>query len=188
MNDKERRILEDAGLLYPADSRRKMNELPQELLEMIARDPRAFLRRNYRTEDRIRIKRQRLKHLEEISTTITQTVKAAAAYTGPGDKVGDSAAAIADLKDEISTELEELGVIQQETALAIRLLVTDTTLRALLEAYYLSGMRWEEIAYTMHYAYRWVQRLHRKALSQMKSEARSLCNLTSADDSELQRF
>lgn len=165
-----------------------MTELPQELLEMIARDPRAFLRRNYRTEDRIRIKRQRLEHLEEVSTTITQTVKAAAAYTGPGDKVGDSAAAIADLKDEIGRELEELSMIQQETVLAIRLLVSDNTLRALLEAYYLSGMRWEEIACTMHYAYRWVQRLHRKALSVMKSEARSLCNLTSADDSGLQRF
>lgn len=152
-----------------------MNELPQELLEMIARDPRAFLRRNYRTEDRIRIKRQRLEHLEEVSTTITQTVKAAAAYTGPGDKVGDSAAAIADLKDEIVQELAELSVIQRETALAIRLLVSDNTLRAILEAYYLAGMRWEEIACTMHYAYRWVQRLHRKALFVMKSEARSLC-------------
>lgn len=165
-----------------------MTELSQELLELIARDPRAFLRRNYRTEDRIRIKQQRLEHLEDVSVSITQTMKAAAAYTGPGDKVGDSASAIADLKDEIAAELEDLTAIQQETALAIRLLVSDNTLRALLEAYYLSGMRWEEIACTMHYAYRWVQRLHRKALSVMRSEARSLCSLTSADDSGLQRF
>ena len=148
--------------------------MTQELLEMIAQDPRAFLRRNRRTQDRINIKRRRLEELARVSVSITQAVKPVVVYTGPGDKIGECAIEMADLRDELLDEIAELENIQRETGEAIRLLLKDETLKALLEAYYLAGMSWEEIAYTMHYAYRWVMRLHKKALKIMQDEAKAL--------------
>ena len=164
-----------------------MTELSTELLQMIANDPREFLRRNYRVEQRIKIKQERLAHIWQVGIAVTQTAKPAAAYTGPGDKTGSCAVELVALQTEIEDSLAELVLIQQETAFAIQHLVHDTTLRMILEAYYLSGMRWEEIACTMHYAYRWVQRLHRKGLNAMRIAAQSLCDVREEVEQQEQR-
>lgn len=148
--------------------------LSEELLQMIAANPKTFLRRSYRVEEQIKVKRTRLEHLRGVSVSITQALKPVAVYTGPGDKVGDSAIEMSMLTDEIEAEIAELIEVQCETACAIRTLLPDDTLRAIFEAYYLSRMRWEEIAYTFHYAYRWTMRLHRKGLKLMQSEAQKL--------------
>ena len=148
--------------------------LTEELLRMIAASPRAFLRRNYRTEEQIGIKRRRIETLWRASTATTQTLKAVVAYTGPGDKVGNAAVEIAALCEELENDAAALAGIQRETAEAIERLVPDKTQRMILEAYYLSHMRWEEIAVTMHYAYRWTMRLHQKALRTMQAEAEKL--------------
>ena len=152
--------------------------LTEELLEMIAESPRAFLRRNYRTEEQIEIKRRRLDHLWQVSVSITQAVKPVVVYTGPGDKVGNAAIEMTQLREEIQEEVKTLERIQRETAEAINTLVPETNLNAVLTAYYLSHMRWEEIACSLNYAYRWVMRLHRKALKQMQTEAKSRLCLT----------
>lgn len=154
-----------------------MADLSTELLQMIAEDPRAFLIRNRKAEERIGIKNERIAHIWSVGVSITQAPKQAAAYTGPGDKVGSCALEIASLEEEIEEELRELRKIQSETMRAIRLLVRDTTQQAILEGYYLAGMRWEEIAYKMNYAYRWVLRLHKRGLLTMKNEAICLCEM-----------
>lgn len=148
--------------------------LSNELLQMIAESPRAFLRRNYRTEEQIRVKQRRIDKIWSASVSITQALKPVVVYTGPGDKVGDAVLEITRLQEEIAEEVANLRKIQEETEEAIRLLVADPTLRAILEAYYLAGMRWEEIAVNFNYAYRWTMRLHRKALKIMQSEAITL--------------
>ena len=145
--------------------------MTDELLEMIAESPRAFLRRNRRTEEQIEVKRRRIEHLWAVSVSITQAVKPVVVYTGPGDKVGNAAVEIAQLCGEIERDRAELVQIQRETAQAIEELVPDQTLRAILEAYYLAGMRWEEIAVQFNYAYRWTMRLHRKGLKTMQAAA-----------------
>lgn len=148
--------------------------LDNELLQMIAASPKAFLRRNYRTEERIKIKCRRRERLWEAGTAITQAPKAVVAYTGPGDKTGDTAIELTALQEEIEEEIAALARIQRETAEAIRLLVPDSNLRDIIEAYYLTGMRWEEVACTLHYSYRWTMRLHRSALKTMRVEAQKL--------------
>jgi hypothetical protein len=148
--------------------------LSQELLRMIAENPRTFLRRNYRTEEQIEIKRRRLSHIWQVSVSITQAVKPVVVYTGPGDKVGESAIEMTQLRDEIQEEINALERIQRETAEAIETLVQDVNLRAVLSGYYLAHMRWEEIACSLNYAYRWTMRLHRKGLKMMQDEAQKL--------------
>lgn len=153
--------------------------LSDEALQQIAQDPKAFLSRNKKTQERIQIKQRRRNQLWEVSISITQAVKPVVVYTGPGDKIGDTAIEMATLESEIALEIQALVDIQRETSIAIETLLQNDSLKAILEAYYLSGMRWEEIACAMHYAYRWVLRLHKRALQQMQLEAKRLCNMTS---------
>lgn len=145
--------------------------MTQEDLQAIAQDPKAFLLQCGKAECSIRTKARRIEHLQQISVQITTTIKAVSAYTGPGDKVGDCASEIVDLTKEIAQEAVDLVGLQRRVADAIEELVPSDKQRDLLEAKYLSGMTWEEIAWAKHYAYRWVMRLHRQALNAMKEAA-----------------
>ncbi|MBQ3330819.1 MAG: hypothetical protein IJG87_06540 [Ruminococcus sp.] len=146
----------------------------QENLEMIAADPRSFLGQCFKLEQRIKVKKQRIDHLRQISIQITSSVKPVSAYTGPSDKIGNCAIEITALTQEIEEEIIRMLRLQHEVADAIFELVPNQTQRAVLEARYLSGMSWEEIAYNMHYAYRWVLRLHKNGLAAMKENANGL--------------
>lgn len=145
--------------------------MTREDLQAIAQDPKAFLLQCGKAERSIRTKARRIEHLQQISVQITTTIKAVSAYTGPGDKVGDCASEIVDLTKEIAEEAVDLARLQRRVADAIEELVPSSKQRDLLEAKYLSGMTWEEIAWSHHYAYRWVMRLHKQALNAMKEEA-----------------
>ena len=144
--------------------------------KLITQNPRTFLSQCYRTQERIRVKERRIKQLEALSVQITSTIKPVSAYTGPGDKIGSCAIEIVDLTREIETEIRKLMETEALIAEAIDFLVPDVMQRAILEARYLAGMRWEEIAFTYHYAYRWVLRLHKKALTAMKENAEVTIN------------
>lgn len=143
----------------------------REDLQAIAQDPKAFLLQCGKAERSIHTKARRIEHLQQISVQITTTIKAVSAYTGPGDKVGDCASEIVDLTGDLAQEATALVSLQWRVADAIEELVPSDKQRDLLEAKYLSGMTWEEIAWSKHYAYRWVMRLHKQALNTMKEEA-----------------
>ena len=145
--------------------------MTQEDLQAIVQGPKAFLLQCGKAERSIRTKAHRIDHLQQISVQITTTIKAVSAYTGPGDKVGDCAAEIVNLTEEIAKEAADLARLQRRVADAIEELVPSDKQRDLLEAKYLAGMTWEEIAWSHHYAYRWVMRLHKQALIAMKEAA-----------------
>lgn len=144
-----------------------------EQLQLIAEDAKGYLNRNYRTEERIRTKKDRIERLIAIATSTSTELKQVVVYTGPSNKVEKCMIEAIDLEAEIREEIRSLVLIQHETAEAIKVLIEDITLREILEKRYLGGKRWEEIAVEMNYAYRWVQRLHARALKQMKREANS---------------
>lgn len=149
--------------------------LTTEQLQAIADDPRAFLSRNYRIEERIQTKRRRIEHLRAVVTATTQEIKAVVSYTGPSDKVSNCVVETLDLEKEIQGEIEALQQIQRDTAEAIELLVDDIDMRLLLEARYLASKRWEDIADIMNYSLRWIMLLHKRALNTMRKEASTLC-------------
>lgn len=148
--------------------------LTTEQLQAIADDPRAFLNQNYRTEERIKVKRRRIEHLKNICISTTQEIKAVVVYTGPSDKVSNCVTETLDLEVEIREEIAALQQTQRDTAEAIETLIRDVNLKTVLESRYLACMRWEEIALTMCYAERWVRRLHNRALTIMRKEAKAL--------------
>ena len=145
--------------------------MTEEHLRQIAEDPKKWLSRNYRAEMRIKAKRDRIAHLHEICSATTQELKPVVVYTGPSNKIEKCITEAIDLESEIRIENVELQRIQRETSEAIRLLLDDMILIELMELRYLTDRRWEEIAVDMNYAYRWVQRLHSRALRIMKQKA-----------------
>lgn len=145
--------------------------MTREDFQAIAQDPKAYLLRCSKTKRCIRVKARRVDQLRRLSVQITTTLKEASAYTGPNDKVGNCVIEIIALSGEIEKEIAEMVNQQRETGAAIRALVPDTRARTVLEARYLAGLSWEEIAHEMHYAYRWVLRLHKLGLSMMQEAA-----------------
>ena len=77
---------------------------------------------------------------------------------------------IVDLETEINTEIDKLVEKRKEIESVIRA-VEDSTLRTLLEYRYINGKKWEEIALMMGYDYRWVLRLHGRALELVDEKA-----------------
>lgn len=143
-----------------------------EQLQAIADDARGYLSRNYRIEERIKAKRDRIERLITLCMSTSTELKPVVVYTGPSNKLEKYMAEAIDLEAEIKEEIQDLILIQRETAEAIRSLLDDVVLQTVLEKRYLCGKRWEEIAVDMHYAYRWVLRLHTKALKQMEYTAK----------------
>ena len=83
------------------------------------------------------------------------------------DKVGRTAARIADLEAEIRAEADKLIIARREIVNVISR-VEDASIRVLLEMRYLSGYSWRKIALTMHYSVDHVTcYLHRKALKEV---------------------
>lgn len=148
--------------------------LTKEQLQKIVEDPKAFLNRSYNIDTRIKTKKARIAYLHSICKSTTQSIKPVVVYTGAAKKVEACISEALDIEAEIREDILELQQIQRETAEAIYYLLDDVTLQTLLEQRYLASMRWEEIAVNMNYAYRWVMRLHVKALRLMKIKAFSL--------------
>lgn len=49
--------------------------------------------------------------------------------------------------------------------------IPDIRHRGVLELYYIEGLTWKQVAECMSYSLRWVMKLHRAALKQLKEEA-----------------
>ena len=82
------------------------------------------------------------------------------------DKVGSSVSKILQIKEKIQQEIDTFSEITKNVYKAINSL-NDPTLEALMLYRYIQGLTWEQIALKMNYNYRWVLRLHNKALTQM---------------------
>ena len=89
---------------------------------------------------------------------------------GGGSGTQGTIAKIIDLETEINLEIDKLVEKRKEIEQVIRT-TEDSTLRALLEYRYINGKKWEEIALMMGYDYRWILRLHGRALELVDEQA-----------------
>lgn len=89
---------------------------------------------------------------------------------GGGSGTQGAISKIVDLETEINAEIDKLVEKRKEIESVIRA-VEDGALRALLEYRYINGKKWEEIALMMGYDYRWVLRLHGRALELVDEQA-----------------
>ena len=86
---------------------------------------------------------------------------------GQSDPVQRAVIAMCDLGADIGKKMDALSRVRCEIECSLQS-IEDGTLRLLMEYRYLNGMTWEEVAVKMNYNYRWVLRLHGRALAAME--------------------
>lgn len=135
---------------------------------MTSEEVKAFLSQGYYIEGLIKAKREQIEHLRQIAESITAEIKPTAAFSSmPSKKVENCACCIADLQNEICDEVAELVQAIHKIKFVIKNEALDNTDRHILELRYINYMKWEEIAVTLNYAYRWVMRRHKRALAML---------------------
>lgn len=75
-------------------------------------------------------------------------------------------AKIVDLEQDINRDIDRLVDIKKSITEIIEQ-VEDDRERLLLQYRYIDGKPWEQVAVDMHYNWRWVHKLHSKALSKI---------------------
>ncbi len=84
-----------------------------------------------------------------------------------GGEPADKHAAYAELSLAVDRQTEKLEQVRAEILQVIGQ-IEDNTLAALLTEYYVNDRTWEEVAVQMGYSWRWVRRLHARALDQVQ--------------------
>lgn len=104
----------------------------------------------------------------ELATRVSPNLSGMPRGGGGGGTQG-AISKIVDLETEINAEIDKLVEKRKEIEGIIRA-VEDSTLQTLLEYRYINGKKWEEIALMMGYDYRYILKIHGKALSLLPSD------------------
>lgn len=126
---------------------------------------------NYRAIER-RINRllDEKKRWEEKATAVTPAYSDMPKGGGSADKVQSAVCRIIEIEEMLNRQIDALADLREyiETALAG---LPDEKLRDVMRYRYIDGMKWEEVAVAMHIDYRWVLRLHGRALAELTIES-----------------
>ena len=125
-----------------------------------------YLSRAYVLRRRIAAKEMHLEELRTQAEHITSDLTGMPRGSGTSSPVERVAIQIADLSFEIELDWLDLLAYQEEIRKTIDLL-QDPAAAQILSYRYLSYMRWQDIADTMHYSVRHTTRLHGRALKQI---------------------
>lgn len=105
-----------------------------------------------------------IKELEALSEYVSPRLSAGG--IGISDKVGNSAAKIADKKRELEHLIDKALELMDEIEACINR-VENPRLRYILFERYISCRKWEDIAEELNYTVRQIHRLHGRALQKM---------------------
>ena len=131
-----------------------------------------FLNQYLNAEKEIGIKLDQIARLRELSTKITQTLTPDKVKSNSENRLESSVSKIVDIEREIGASIDQLERIRLQVESVINS-VPNVNQRNVLRLRYISGMKWEQIAVKLNYDYRWVLRLHGKALNKIAIESHS---------------
>ena len=131
-----------------------------------------FLNQYLNAEKEIGIKLDQISRLRELSTKITQTLTPDKVKSNSENRLESSVSKIVDIEREIGASIDQLERIRLQVESVINS-VPNVNQRNVLRLRYISGMKWEQIAVKLNYDYRWVLRLHGKALNKIAIESHS---------------
>ncbi len=110
---------------------------------------------------------QKLEELERLKSLACKVTQAMTGMPRGGNSGKENTyLKIIELEDAINGEIDKYIELRNEIETAI-LSVNDLKLQNVLRHRYINGMTWESIAVKMNYDYRWVLKLHGKALTEL---------------------
>ena len=150
-----------------------------ERLNFISEDPLSFLKQGLKLKTKIEIKQERIAFWRSKVESINIKLKPnKVSSTKPvSNTLETSVCSIVDLENDILADIQELVRVEQEIKWAIDKLLINPNHKLIFEMRYLNGLTLEEIAYKLKYALRWIQRLNKRALNEMKVAAKSRVTL-----------
>lgn len=131
-----------------------------------------FLNQYLNAEKEIGIKLDQIARLRELSTKITQTLTPDKVKSNSENRLESSVSKIVDIEREMGASIDQLERTRLQVESVINS-VPNVKQRNVLRLRYISGMKWEQIAVKLNYDYRWVLRLHGKALNKIAIESHS---------------
>lgn len=100
------------------------------------------------------------------ATKVTQTISDMPRGSNGEDSRMNAVHKMIEAEDEATKKIDKYVDLGREIRKCIET-VKESDLRLLLEYRYLDGLTFEEVAVKMNYSWRWVYKLHKKALSKM---------------------
>lgn len=110
-----------------------------------------------------------LKRWQDVATRISPSYSGMP-HGAQGDKLQTAATEVAELSEQLNEKIRQALAVQQEIKELLGT-IDDGVLRRLMTYRYIHGRKWEEIAVLMNYDYRWVLRLHGRALNRLDEHA-----------------
>ena len=125
----------------------------------------------YRQAEReVRLLMEEKERLLALATKVTPSYSGEAHGSGSGSRVESAAEKIIQCEEEINRAIGCAVDLRREIKGAIAT-VPDWKLREILTRRYILGQKWEQIAWEMSLEFRWVRRLHGRAIAVLTLES-----------------
>ena len=130
-----------------------------------------YLSRLRSLELRMSANASEIESLQTLATHITSAINSDGIHTTgmTSDKLGNCVSRIVDLQREINEDIDNLEIVRREIIDSLEK-VANSQYRELLRMRYVSGMTFEEIAVDMDKSYRWITKLHGRALQEFSKK------------------
>ena len=129
-----------------------------------------YLLRYRQAEREVRLLMEEKERLLALATKVTPSYSGEAHGSGSGSRVESAAEKIIQCEEEINRAIDCAVDLRSEIKGAIAT-VPDWKLREILTRRYILGQKWEQIAWEMHLEFRWVRRLHGRAIDALTLES-----------------
>lgn len=132
--------------------------------------PKEYLSRYLAVKREIDILLDRRQQLWDMMTKVTPTLQTDRVQGSQPAKTDEIIAVYRDVEDELFAKIKSLVIIMRDIERVIDGVSNDRQ-RDVLRLRYINGLKWEEIAVKLMLDYRWVLRLHGKALQNLTIES-----------------
>lgn len=122
-----------------------------------------------RYQDSLRRERELAEELEKLHTRACKVTPALTGMPGgpnDGQSLPRAVESIVQAKQELQAQINQCGAIRREVVAALEQ-VTNARDHEILRRRHILGQRFEQISEDMHMEYRWVRRVHKKAVEKI---------------------
>lgn len=123
-----------------------------------------------RYQDSLRRERELAEELEQLHTRACKVTPSLTGMPGgpsDGQSLARAVESIVQMQQELHAQIEQCNAIRREVVDVIEE-ITNLRDKDILRRRYLLGERFENISVALHYEYRWIRRLHKKAISELE--------------------